>query len=283
MAIRAAQLPSRKISTQRSRSFCLALELADTADELSMSRFREPGLAVQTKSDGSPVTDADITVEQALRDRLAAARPAHAVVGEESQATSGSGGCWYLDPIDGTSRYAIGDPRWYTFIAATRGGSVIAAVASAPALGRRWWAARDAGAFCNGRQISVSDAATLDRASVDDDWRGTLEKRIPDRPLSIIARKCAHTKPHRGHSYLAVAQGDGDIAVGIGGGPWDYAAVKLIVEQAGGRFTDLHGNDSFANGSALVSNGLLHQEALVELARSSSTGRDASAAGRPSE
>ena len=245
---------------------CLALELAETADELSMRHFRSSGLEVETKSDGSPVTDADVAIERILRERLATARPSHSVVGEEGETTVGSASCWYLDPIDGTSRFAVGDPRWYTLIGVAIGQTVIAGVASAPALGLRWWAARGVGAFCNGRPISVSAAAMLAQAAVNDDWRGTLDPEVPNRPLSIIARKCARVRPRQGHSHLAVAQGDGDLAVGVGGGPWDYAAIKLIVEEAGGRLTDLHGSDSFSNGSALVSNGLLHNEALAELA-----------------
>jgi histidinol-phosphatase len=113
----------------------------------------------------------------------------------------------------------------------------------------------------------VSSAATLGEAAVNEDWRGTLQHGHSDRPLSWIARYCACVRPHEGHSYLAVAQGDGDVAAGVGGGPWDYAAVKLIVEEAGGRFTDLDGDDSFVGGTALVSNGLVHDEALAVLAQ----------------
>jgi histidinol-phosphatase len=113
----------------------------------------------------------------------------------------------------------------------------------------------------------VSDVGTLAEATVNDDWRGTLRDGVSDRPLSTIARQCARIRPHDGHSHLAVARGHGDIAAGAGGGSWDYAAIKLIVEEAGGRFTDLAGNDSFTSGSALVSNGVVHSEALAILER----------------
>jgi histidinol-phosphatase len=246
----------------------LALELADTADELATRRFGAAGLVVGAKPDGSPVTDADLAIERAVRGRLALARPDHGVVGEENGSTAGRADwCWYVDPIDGTSRFAVGDPRWYTLLGVARDGNLMAAVASAPALGRRWWAARGAGSFCNGQRVAVSQAATLAEAAINDDWRGTLQHGVSDRPLSQIASSCARVRPHTGHSYLAVAQGEGDVAAGVGGGPWDYAAVKLIVEEAGGRFTDLYGNDSFAAGTALVSNGLVHDEALAVLAR----------------
>jgi histidinol-phosphatase len=247
---------------------CLALELAETADELATRRFGAAELVVEAKADGSPVTDADVAVERAVRVRLAVARPDHGVLGEEDGSTAGRGGwCWYVDPIDGTSRFAVGDPRWYTLLGVARDRTLMAAVASAPALGRRWWAARGAGSFCNGQRIAVSDAATLAEAAVNDDWRGTLQRGVSDRPLSQIARHCAGVRPHEGHSYLAVAQGEADVAAGVGGGPWDYAAVKLIVDEAGGRFTDLDGNDSFAAGTALVSNGLVHDEALAVIER----------------
>ena len=247
---------------------CLALELADTADQLATSRFGAAGLVIDAKSDGSPVTDADVAIERAVRARLAIARPDHGVLGEETGATAGRAGwCWHVDPIDGTSRFAAGDPRWYTLIGVAQDRHLIAAVASAPALGRRWWAARGTSSFCNGQPIAVSDTATLAEAAVNDDWRGSLQHGVSDRPLSRIARHCAHVRPHAGHSYLAVAQGEADVAAGAGGGPWDYAAVKLIVEEAGGRFTDLDGEDSFTAGSALVSNGLVHDESLAVIRR----------------
>jgi len=245
---------------------CLALELADMADDLAMARFGAADLAVDIKSDGSPVTDADVEIERALRARLSSVRPDHEVVGEE-QGSRGTSDCrWYLDPIDGTSRFTAGDPRWYTFVALARRSEVMVGVASAPALGRRWWAVRGAGAFRNGERLTVSKTETLAEATVNDDWRETLRHGIEDRPLSKLARGAARVRPHDGHSYLAVAGGDGDVAAGVGGGPWDYAAVKLIVEEAGGRFTDLDGRDSFTNGHALVTNGLIHQEALETVA-----------------
>jgi histidinol-phosphatase len=245
----------------------LALDLADEADQLALSRFRSPALTVETKSDGSPVTNADVEIERILRARLANARPDHGVIGEEAGASRHAVSSWYIDPIDGTSRFVIGDPRWYTLIGLAHGDTVTVGVASAPALGRRWWALNGAGSFCNGRPLAVSTATRLAEATVNDDWRNTLSQGIRDRPLSTIARQCARIRPHDGHSYLAVAGGDGDIAAGAGGGPWDYAAMKAIVEGAGGRFTDLQGADSFNTGSALVSNGLVHDEALTQLAR----------------
>lgn len=259
----------------------LALELADLADELTMSRFRSPDLSVQAKPDGSPVTDADRTVERALRSRLADARPDHVVCGEEEGAGRGLLGrwCWYLDPIDGTSRFATGDQHWYTLIALAGDETVSVGVASAPALGRRWWALRSSGAFCNGEPITVSATPALSQAAVNDDWRGTLSLGNTDRPLAKIAQRCARAQPHDGHSYLAVARGLCDVAAGTGGAPWDYAAVKLIVEEAGGRFTNLRGRDTFSGGHALVSNGLIHQEALAALRGSSEGDRSGRASG----
>ncbi len=245
----------------------VALELADIADDLAMARFGAADLAVDTKSDGSPVTDADVEIEHALRARLGLDRPNHEVVGEEQGSQGSSDWRWYLDPIDGTSRFAAGDPRWYTFVALARRSEVMVAVASGPALGTRWWAVRGAGAFRNGERLAVSTTETLAEATVNDDWRETLRHGIGGRPLSMIARRAARVRPHDGHSYLAVAGGDGEVAAGIGGGPWDYAAVKLIVEEAGGRFSDLDGRDSFVSGHALVTNGLVHQEAIAAVAQ----------------
>lgn len=244
----------------------LAIELADLADGIAMSRFRASDLEIETKPDGSPVTDADGAVERALRARLNEIRPADAVVGEELGGSAEAPRCWYLDPIDGTSRFLAGEPEWYVLIALVLEGVPVAAVASAPALATRWRAARGEGAFRDGRPIRVSQTARLADATISDDWRGTLEREVPGEPLTKLAARCARVRPRNGHSMLALAEGQCDVFVGTGGFAWDYAPMNVIVEEAGGRFTDLSGADAIDTGHALVSNGLLHDEALAVLA-----------------
>ena len=152
----------------------LALELADIAQDIALPRFRDRDFAVTIKPDGSPVTDVDQAVERALRERLAQRRPDHAVLGEEYGVSGDSEWCWYLDPIDGTSRFVEGDPGWMTFVALGRGPEVTVGVIGMPARSHRWWAGRGDGAFGDGRPLAVSRTARLADAVVNDDWTGTL-------------------------------------------------------------------------------------------------------------
>ena len=147
----------------------------------------------------------------------------------------------------------------------------VVGVASAPALGERWWAARGLGAFRDGSPVRVSDCPELACATVTDDWHRTLASGTREHsqasgtrehPLVTLADAAAAVRLHRGYSQLVVAAGAADLALGIGGSAWDFAPTKVIVEEAGGRFTDIEGRDSFTEGSALASNGRLHDQAL---------------------
>ena len=133
-----------------------ALQLADLADAITVERFQADDLVVETKPDLTPVTEADRAVEQVLRKRIAEERPGHGVVGEEFGADQADGVRWILDPIDGTKNYLRGIPVWATLIALERDDRVEVGVVSAPALHRRWWAARGEGSFVDGRPIHVS-------------------------------------------------------------------------------------------------------------------------------
>jgi histidinol-phosphatase len=244
----------------------LALELADIADRIAMSRFRASDLEVETKPDGSPVTDADGTIERALRERLAHARRDHAILGEELGATGESPWSWYLDPIDGTGSFLAGGLDWYALIALVHDGVPLIGVASAPALDRRWWASRGEGAFGDGRRLRVSATDRLAEATISDDWHHTLERGLTGQPINRIAAACARVRPYVPPGVLAVAEAESDIALGVGGYPWDHAPLKVIVEEAGGRFTDLRGTDAIDTRHCLLSNGHLHDDALALLA-----------------
>lgn len=262
---------ARLVDTNRDLE--LALALAELADELALRRFGATDLLVDRKPDGSPVTDADRSIEAMLRTRLHQARPQDAVIGEEGGATGDSDHIWYLDPIDGTVKYVAGDPQWYILISLAIDGQAVLGVASGPALGERWWAARGAGAFRDGSRTRVSDTASLADATVTDDWHNTLARGVTGHPLAALASACARARPHQGHAHLVVAGGAADVALGIGGSAWDFAPTKIIVEEAGGRFTDVEGRDAFDSGDSLVSNGRLHEQALTAVHRSGSPAR----------
>jgi histidinol-phosphatase len=236
----------------------LALRLADAADAISLPRFRT-GLAFETKADLTPVTEADRAVEAELRALLARERPDDAILGEE-EGTSGSGDRrWVLDPIDGTRNYARGVPVWATLIALEETGDVGLGVVSAPALGRRWWAERGAGAFADGVRIGVSAIAQVEEAVLTFSY----ENPIPD-----LAGRAWHARGFGDFwAHMLVAEGAADVAVdAVGVSVWDLAAVQVIVEEAGGRFSDFAGTPRIDAGTAISSNGLLHHEALAALA-----------------
>ena len=236
----------------------LALRLADAADAISMHRFRT-GLAFETKADLTPVTEADRAVEAELRALLGEARPRDAILGEELGTTDGGERRWILDPIDGTRNYARGIPVWATLVALEDAGDVRVGVVSAPALGRRWWAERGEGAVVNGTRIGVSSVAEIENAVLS----FAVENAVPK-----IARRAWHVRGFGDFwAHMLVAEGavDGSVdAVGVA--EWDLAAVQVIVEEAGGRFTDFDGVARFDGRSALASNGLLHDELLRSLA-----------------
>ena len=243
-----------------------ALELADLADAITTERFQAADLIVETKPDLSPVTEADRAVEQVLRKRIGEERPGHSVVGEEFGADDPGGARWILDPIDGTKNYLRGLPVWATLIALEREGRVEVGVVSAPALARRWWAARGEGAFVNGRRIRVSKVGGLSDAVLSYASLTSWEQHGLGEQFLTLARSCWRTRGFGDFwSHMLVAEGAADLAVEPEVELWDLAAPQVIVEEAGGRFTDLGGTPTPAGGSVVSTNGLLHDRVLTTL------------------
>ncbi|HEY2959824.1 MAG TPA: histidinol-phosphatase [Actinomycetota bacterium] len=244
----------------------LALHLADLADEITLRHFRSERLETWTKPDLTPVTEADRAVEQVLREHLAKERPDDGVLGEEFGAQGGAEARWIIDPIDGTKNYLRGVPVYATLVALERGGEQTVGVCSAPAMGRRWWASRGGGAFADGRRLRVSRVAELGDAFLCYGSLSGWEERGRGERFLDLLRRCWRT---RGFGdfwiHLLVAEGAADLAVEPEVSLWDLAAVKVIVEEAGGRFTDLAGVARADGGSAVCSNGLLHDRVLDAL------------------
>ena len=242
-----------------SPDLALALELADTADAISLPRFRT-GLAVETKPDLTPVTEADRMVESELRRLLSQRRPDDAILGEEEGVSGEGERRWIVDPIDGTRNYARGVPVWATLIALEEAGTVELGVVSAPALGRRWWAERGEGAFGDGEHLRVSAVARVEDAVLS----FAYEDSLPD-----LAKRAWHVRGFGDFwAHMLVAEGATDGAVdAVGVSEWDLAAVQVIVEEAGGRFSDFTGASRIDGRGAISSNGLLHDELLRAVAR----------------
>ena len=241
----------------------LALELADAADEITLQHFQSATLSVRTKTDLSPVSEADEAVERMIRDRLSIDRPHDGILGEEYGTSGAAERRWIIDPIDGTKNYVRGIPVYATLIGLAEGDRIVAGVVSAPAMSRRWWAARGEGAFVNARRIQVSAIDRLSDAHLGYDSVPEFDKHRNTEGFLELARRCTRS---RGFGdfwiHMLVAEGAIEIAVEPAVAAWDMAAVQVIVEEAGGRFTDLAGKARFDGGSALSTNGALHDEAL---------------------
>ena len=255
-----------------SAELALALELAVAADEITTRRFRAVDLAVRSKPDLTPVSDADTAVESMLRERLATVRPQDAVVGEEYGVSGEAARRWIVDPIDGTKNFVRGAPVWATLLALEVDGEIVLGVASAPALGRRWWAARGSGAWTahdggTPRRLAVSQVASLEDAFLCYSSLTGWEQRGGRQQLLDLTDRVWRTRAFGDFwSHLLVAEGAVDIACEPEVSLWDLAALQPIVEEAGGRFTDLSGVDGADGGSVVCTNGRLHDDVLAALA-----------------
>jgi histidinol-phosphatase len=242
--------------------------LADAADDITMRRFRAMDLRVESKPDLTPVSDADIAAEESLRNVLSRSRPRDAVLGEETGHTGSSQRCWVIDPIDGTKNYVRGVPVWATLIGLMDEDEVIVGVVSAPALGRRWWAARDGGAW-TGRSLTkaspcrVSQVANLCDASMSYSSIASWENDGRLAEFLGLTRKVWRTRAYGDFwSHMLVAEGAADVSAETAVTLWDLAALQIVVTEAGGTFTDLAGIPRPDRGSAVCTNGLLHSEVL---------------------
>ena len=249
----------------------LAHELADAADAITLDRFGALDLVVESKPDLTPVSDADLAVEQEIRRLLGARRPSDAVLGEEDGETGTGPRRWVIDPVDGTKNFVRGVPVWASLVALQQDGVVTVGVVSAPALGRRWWAARGLGAHAGGslgtaRRLNVSAVGALADASVSySSLTGWEEQgRLPG--LLRLSRDVWRTRAYGDFwSHVMVAEGAVDASFEPEVSLWDLAPLQVVVEEAGGRFTDLAGRARPDGGSVVCSNGRLHDEVLAAL------------------
>jgi len=230
---------------------------------VTMAGFRSLDLKVTTKPDMTPVSEADQEVERQLRARIGEQRPDHAILGEEFGLSGSGEWTWIIDPIDSTKNYVRGIPVFATLIALSRAGRAEVGVVTAPAMNRRWWASRGNGAFMNGDPIHVSGVERLEDAQLsinslldfDKYGFGVVGRRLSER--------CWRTRGFGDFwSHVLVAEGGVDVAAEPKVAAWDLAALQVIVEEAGGRFTDIGGNSRYDGGSAISSNGLIHDDVL---------------------
>jgi histidinol-phosphatase len=241
--------------------------IADRAAEIGMGLFLGEGLDVRRKADLSLVTQADLEIEWMVREQIAVAFPDDRILGEEEGGDLGlAGRVWILDPIDATANFARGVPIWAVLLALIVDGEVVVGVADAPALGERYAAVRDAGATCNDRPIRVSDVGTVAEAQVlhaqlTDLLRGAQR----DATLGLIDEAWRERGLGDFWAHLLVARGAAEVAFEPSLNIWDWAALKVIVEEAGGRMTTFEGAPLSHRSSVVTTNGVLHDELVRRL------------------
>jgi histidinol-phosphatase len=247
----------------------LAIDLAEMADRISLPYYQQRSFNLDWKTNRTEVTEADRETESAIAEEVSSRRPDDGMFGEE-HGLVGKGDSpwrWIIDPIDGTSNFVRGIPVWATLIALTDAehGPVLGVV-SAPALGRRWWAAKGLGAFADGRACRVSNVSRLDEAQVSVTYSEGWDRAGLTNKLIALQQRAYRTRGFGDFwQHMLVAEGAVDLAIdAIGLAPYDLAAVMIVVEEAGGTFTDRHGERTYLNDSAISSNGLLHHH-IAEL------------------
>lgn len=244
-----------------------AIAAAQAAGRLQRRRFGRQ-MAVQRKADDTPLTGADRDSEKLIRRMLGPVLGGCGFLGEEGGETPGKGGCrWIVDPLDGTKKFVRGLPFFGPCIALEREGEVALAVMHLPVLRETVWAERGQGAFLNGFPLQVSHESRLDRAYVVIGNEVAFYERGWGRPLQRLVRSSYHNPGFLDlYSYACLATGRVDAVVMVGEAPWDIAAARVIVEEAGGRMTDFTGAATIYSGTNLATNGHLHKP-LLELLR----------------
>lgn len=243
----------------------LARHLAEEASSIALVHLRR-GVEARAKGDGSPVTPADLEIERRLREILAAQRPADAVLGEEYGLTGSSSRRWIIDPIDGTSNFVAGRPFWGTHVALEEDGEITVGVITRPAHGATWWARRGGGAYrsdgadsSNVRRLRVSTTHDLGNS------RMTVWTHVDHPIVACVKRSCSWIEPDL-DAILRLVEGEIDGVVASDGKPWDHAPAVVIVEEAGGAFSDKLGGRRIDLEEALFTNGHIH-EPVLELSR----------------
>jgi histidinol-phosphatase len=245
-----------------------ALDAARAAGAIALRYFRSD-VRVMRKADQTPVTQADQEAEAAIVDRLRPAFPDIGFLGEEFGAQGSQSRRWIVDPIDGTKNFVRGIPYWATLIALEEEGDVTLGVVHSPATGELYWARRGQGAWVDGVALRVSPVDRLADAMLVHSSLNLLRPLDGGRCWDGFVRLVEQTDRQRGFGdyfgYTFVLRGQAEVMLEADVKPWDIAPFKILFEEAGGRFTDFTGQATIYSGTALASNGRLHDEALATL------------------
>jgi len=247
-------------------------EIARGADAIAMKYFRTGQVHIDRKDDGSAVTQADRAVEEMARARVAASGLAMDVLGEEMGGESAKAPATHgrprliIDPIDGTEEFSRGIATFGTLLGIERGGQIVAGIATAPGLGARWCAYREQGAWRNRERIRVSNVEKLNGGMAFTGGTGPNKSRDKIEKMRRLLDAAKHGRSLGGFwQHMLVAEGATEAALDLHSKPWDLAPLALIVEEAGGRSTDVNGARTIYSGNLLSTNGKIHDEVLALL------------------
>lgn len=250
---------SLRIESSVSDDLALARQIAALASEMALDYFQR-GAPMKYKPDGTPVTHADIEIERSLADILARRRPGDAILGEEFGAVGASSRRWLIDPIDGTSNFVAGSPQWGTHVALQYEQQIVLGVITRPALGLSWWACRGCGAYRSSAVESL-DAVRLQVSakSILISSRVTMWTHEDDPLIARLKRSSTWVEPEL-DAILRLAEGELEAVVDRQGKPWDHAPAVVLVEEAGGAFSDSHGGHRIDLGEGRYTNRLIHDQ-----------------------
>jgi histidinol-phosphatase len=244
----------------------VAITAARAGGEVALRYFRS-GVAVERKRDATPVTVADREAEQRVVEVLQAAFPDHGFLGEEFGEQVGSGARWIIDPIDGTKSFIRGIPYFATLVALEEDGEITTGAIYAPALDDLLYAQKGAGAFDKNGRIRVSDVGSLPNSMLVFGGANVLRQAGVWNAYERLVDASARQRGYGDYfGYTFVARGQAEAMIDIDLKPWDLAPLKIIIEEAGGRFTDFTGRPTIHGGSAVASNGRIHDEILAVIA-----------------
>lgn len=242
----------------------VAIQAAEAAGAIAKKYFGK-AIAVERKSDNSPVTKADRECEEKIKGILKKQFPDYSVLGEESGFTDSKSECkWIIDPIDGTREFVSGLPFFGTLIALEENGKIVSGVISMPLLGKLAHAEAGKGAFVNGKKAAVSTSASIEESLIMyGSLKNFFKRDMGDKIISLI-RLSMSKNISATYSYFLLAEGIAGASIESISNPWDMAAPKIIVEEAGGRATDISGKDTIYGGNSIMSNGKLHEK-IIEI------------------
>ena len=243
----------------------VAVEAARAGGEVALKYFRGR-FEVTIKPDQSPVTQADREAEEVIVATLQAAFPEYGFLGEEFGARGNQEVRWLVDPIDGTRNFVRRIPIWAVLIALEERGEITAGVILNPVTGDLYTARRGQGAFANAEPIRVSQVSALPQAFL---VHANLRQIRKTGRWEGFIRLVDETETQRGFGdyldYVFIAEGKADIALEVDLKPWDLGPMKILVEEAGGKLTDFSGSPTIYSGTALATNGKLHDHVLALL------------------